>query len=150
MLLEFKMKNYKSFKEELDFKMMPTTIKDLEYSLLTKTINKKEIKALSTAAIYGPNSSGKTNIIGGMDVFRSIILNGNIRNKEKITTPNTAVDKLELIPNIESSENEPVSFYIKFLTGEMLVELRVSMLLGSFLDAKYDRKIVNEELYITV
>ena len=148
MLLEFKMKNYKSFKEELDFKMMPTTIKDLEYSLLTKTINKKEIKALSTAAIYGPNSSGKTNIIGGMDVFRSIILNGNIRNKEKITTPNTAVDKLELIPNIESSENEPVSFYIKFLTGEMLVELRVSMLLGSFLDAKYDRKIVNEELYI--
>ena len=41
MLLEFKMKNYKSFKEELDFKMMPTTIKDLEYSLLTKTINKK-------------------------------------------------------------------------------------------------------------
>ena len=32
MLLEFKMKNFKSFKEELNFKMTPTQIKDLEYS----------------------------------------------------------------------------------------------------------------------
>ena len=36
MLLEFKMKNFKSFKEELDFKMIPSQIKDLEYSLICK------------------------------------------------------------------------------------------------------------------
>ena len=148
MLLEFKMKNFKSFKEEMDFKMTPTRIKDLEYSLITRNIKGDEIKALSSAAIYGPNSAGKTNVIGGMDVFRSIILNGNIRNKENITTPNTAVDRLELIPNIESEENEPVSFYIKFFTDNMIVELRLSMLIGGFLDVEYDRKIINEELYI--
>ena len=148
MLLDFKMKNYKSFKEEMDFKMIPAPVKDLEYSLLTKIVNNKKIKALSTAAIYGPNSSGKTNVIGGMDVFRSIILNGNIRNKEKITTPNTAVDKLELIPNIVSKEDEPVSFYIKFIADNMLIELQLSILLGSFLDEKYNRKIINEELII--
>ena len=148
MLLEFKMKNFKSFKEEMEFKMTPTRIKDLEYSLITKKIKGNEVKALSSAAIYGPNSAGKTNVIGGMDVFRSIILNGNIRNKEDITTPNTAVDKLELIPNIESGENEPVSFYIKFFTDNMVVELRLSMLIGGFLNVEYDRKIINEELYI--
>ena len=70
MLLEFKMKNFKSFKEEMDFVMIPASIKDLEYSLIKKEINGKEIKALSSAAIYGPNSSGKTNVIGGMEVFR--------------------------------------------------------------------------------
>ena len=115
MLLEFKMKNFKSFKEEIEFKMTPTRIKDLEYSLITKNIKENEVKALSSAAIYGPNSSGKTNLIGGMEVFRSIILSGNIMNKENITTPNTAVNNLELIPNVRSNEKEPVSFYIKFV-----------------------------------
>lgn len=148
MLLEFKMKNFKSFKEELEFKMIPTQIKDLEYSLISKQNKGKTIKALSSAAIYGPNSAGKTNIIGGMDVFRSIVLNGNIRNKEVITTPNTAVDKLELIPNIESNEEEPVSFCIKFVAENILVELALSVKLGEFLDSNYDRKIINEELYI--
>lgn len=148
MLLEFKMKNFKSFKEEMDFKMIPASIKDLKYSLITKEIKGKKVKALSSAAIYGPNSAGKTNIIGGMEVFRSIILNGNIKDKENITSPNISVDKLELIPNIESNEKELVSFYIKFIVKEMLIEFKLSVELGAFLDTEYERKIINEELYI--
>lgn len=148
MLLEFKMKNFKSFKEELKFEMIPTQIKDLEYSLIRKESKGKTIKALSSAVIYGPNSAGKTNIIGGMDVFRSIILNGNIRNKDTITTPNTAADKLELIPNIESEKDEPVSFYIKFFTQELLFEYKLAILLGRFVEPAYNRKIINEELYV--
>lgn len=148
MLLEFKMKNFKSFKEEMDFKMIPASIKDLEYSLITKEIKGKKIKALSSAAIYGPNSAGKTNIIGGMEVFRSIILNGNIKDRENISSPNTAVDKLELIPNIENDEKEPVYFYIKFIAKKMIIEFSLSMELGTFLDEKYERKIINEDLYI--
>ena len=143
MLLEFKMKNFKSFKEELNFKMTPTQIKDLEYSLICKKVKGKIVKALSTAAIYGPNSAGKTNIIGGMEVFRSIILNGNINNSEKITTPNTAVDKLELVPNVENDENEPVTFYIKFVTNEMLIEFKLAIALGRFIDSEYERKIID-------
>ena len=148
MLLEFRMKNFKSFKEEMDFKMLPTRIKDLEYSLITKNIKGNEVKALSSAAIYGPNSSGKTNLIGGMEVFRSIILSGNIMNKENITTPNTAVNNLELIPNIRSNEKEPVSFYIKFVSQDLMIEYRISIELGKFLESHYDRKIVEEALYI--
>ena len=148
MLLEFRMKNFKSFKEEMDFKMLPTRIKDLEYSLITKNIKGNEVKALSSAAIYGPNSSGKTNLIGGMEVFRSIILSGNIMNKENITTPNTAVNNLELIPNIRSNEKEPVRFYIKFVSQDLMIEYRISIELGKFLESHYDRKIVEEALYI--
>ena len=80
MLLEFKIKNFKSFKEETSFKMIPAPkIKDLEYSLINKKVKGNIIKALPVAVIYGPNASGKTNIISAMDVFRSIILKGNIK-----------------------------------------------------------------------
>jgi len=142
------MKNFKSFKEEMDFKMVPAPIKDLEYSLIKKEINGKRMKALSSAVIYGPNSAGKTNIIGGMEVLRSIILNGNINNKERIATPNVAVGRLELIPNIECDDKEPVSFYIKFIVQEMMVEFKLSLELGSFFEPEHERKILNEELYI--
>lgn len=148
MLLEFKMKNFKSFKKEMNLKMTPTQIKDLEYSLITKKSKGKSIKALSTAAIYGPNSSGKTNVIGGMEVLRSIILNGNINNKETITSANTAVNKLELIPNIKSNSEEPVYFYIKFLAEELIIEIELLLNLGAFLESDYNRTILAENLKI--
>lgn len=148
MLLEFKMKNFKSFREEMDFKMIPASIKDLEYSLLTKEIRGKEIRALSSAVIYGPNSAGKTNIIGGMEVLRSIILGGNIKNKEDHTTANIAVNKLELIPNINCKTNEPVSFYIKFCIHDMMIEFKLILSLESFYTDKNNRNIIEEELKI--
>lgn len=148
MLLEFKMKNFKSFKEEMDFKMIPASIKDLEYSLITNKVEGKKMKALSSAVIYGPNSAGKTNIIGGMEVFRSIILSGNIKNKEDNTTANIAVNKLELIPNIKSKKNEPVEFYIKFFTNDMIIEFKLALSLESFLINKNNREVIEEELKI--
>lgn len=149
MLLEFKIKNFKSFREETSFKMIPAPkIKDLEYSVITKNIKGSIIKGLSTAVIYGPNSSGKTNIIGGMETLRSIILKGNIKNNDFPTTPDAAVDKLELIPNINSDENEPVSFYIKFIAEDLLIEIGLKIQLGKFLQEEYDRNILEEELKI--
>lgn len=147
MLLEFKMKNFKSFKDEMDFRMIPAQkIKDLEYSVIKKKIKNKNLKALSSSVIYGPNSSGKTNIIGGMDVFKAIILRGNIKNSDDVTNPNMAKNMLELIPNINS--DEPVEFYIKFLADNVLVELKIKIALGSFMQTNYDRKVIEEELKI--
>lgn len=149
MLLEFKMQNFKSFKELMEFKMIPAQkIKDLEYSLIKRDIAGKEIKALSSSVIYGPNSSGKTNLIGGMEVFRAIVLSGNIKNSEVVTNSNIAANKLELIPNINSTEDEPVYFYIKFVVENMLIELSLKFKVGRFLQDNYERKIIEEELII--
>lgn len=149
MLLEFKMQNFKSFKNLMEFKMIPAQkIKDLEYSLISKEINGKTIKALSSAVIYGPNSSGKTNLIGGLEVFRTIMLNGNIKDRETQTSNNISTDKLGLIPNINSEENEPVYFYIKFVVEELLVEISLKFKVGQFLQDDYERKIIEEELRI--
>ena len=46
---------------------------------------------------YGPNAAGKTNIVGAMDVFRAIVLQGNIRNSEEKASPNAAATALGLI-----------------------------------------------------
>ncbi len=149
MLLEFKVENYKSFLDECTFSMEKAPMqKDLEYSLLSESICRKEYKGLSSSVIYGPNAAGKTNIIGAMDVFRAIVLRGNIRNAEDDNSPNRASFHLELIPNNALKESKPVSFRIKFINNSCLVEYLLSIDLGDFMSASVSRKIISEELLI--
>lgn len=148
MLLEFKAINYKSFKDELIFSMVPAPKqKGLDYSILYEKVGNRIYKGLSSAIIYGSNASGKTNIIGAMDTFKNIVLRGHIRNDEK-DSPNAASAALELIPNNICNEPEPVSFSIKFIEQDMLIEYTFSMNIGTFLDLDYNRKIVKESLKI--
>ena len=57
MLLEFKAINYKSFREELIFSMIPAPKqKGLDYSILKEKVGKYIYKGLSSAIIYGSNA----------------------------------------------------------------------------------------------
>lgn len=148
MLLEFRTSNYKSFKDEMIFALTPAPKqKGLDYSVLEKTIEKKVYRGLCSSVIYGPNASGKTNIIGAMDTFKSIVLRGNIRNAEDKNDPNTAASDLELIPN-NMIYHEPVSFGIRFIEENLLFEYAIDIDLGDFLDTDYSRKILRETLSI--
>ena len=124
MLLEFKFKNFKTFQKETLFSMTPANkIKDIEYSVL------------------------KTNIISALEVFKSIILKGNIKNGNyAFTSPNEAVKKLELIPNLSLDKPQPVEFEIKFITGGIVYQYGIQIDLGTFLDSNYNRKILSETL----
>ena len=149
MLLEFKTENFKSFLDEMDFSMTPAPKqKDLEYSILEHKIGNKTYKGLCSAIIYGPNASGKTNIISAMDVFKEIVLKGNIRNSDELRSPNISEGKLELIPNNLNRCPKPTKFYIRFVEGELLVEYELKIDLGLFLDRNYQRKIKFESLRI--
>ena len=149
MLLEFRATNYKSFKDELVFSMIPAKKqKDLEYSILHEKIGRKTYKGLCSAVIYGANASGKTNIIGAMDTFKSIVLRGHIRNSSEKNNYNVASAMLELIPNAASKEAAPVTFAVKFTTSDMLVEYSFSADLRAFLERDYSRKILAESLSI--
>lgn len=149
MLVEFKTKNFKSFQDELVFSMSPAPKqKGLDYSLLKDKIGAKEYKGLSSAVIYGPNASGKTNIIGAMDVLKQIMLRGHIRNEEKKVRSNPAAGALELIPNKADKQKTPVDFAIKFTDSGFLFDYRLSLDLGSFLEEDYERKVLMEALYI--
>lgn len=149
MLLNFEVKNYKSFLENAEFSMVPAPKQHgLDYSILTEKVKSKKVKGLCSSVIYGPNASGKTNIIGAMDTFRAIVLRGNIRNAEDQNTPNKAAYNLELIPNNISDEVQPVVFKIEFVENGMKFHYELSVLLGLFLDDMYARSVKHECLLI--
>lgn len=149
MLLKFEVTNYKSFKEKsvLDLTPAPKQ-KDLEYSILLQDVNNTEYKALSSSVIYGPNASGKTNIIGAIEVLKDIILRGNIKNSVNDKSFNTALHRLDLIPNNSNISNDPVDFFISYIFENKKIDYRLSLDFGLFMDRKYERKVLNEELSV--
>lgn len=149
MFLEFSAENFKSFKEKLTFSMAPAPKqKGLDYSIQKKNVGKKEYSSLSSAVIYGPNASGKSNIIAAIDILKNIILKGNIKNSETRSTPNMAAHNLELIPYRMNKKGKTTSFQIKFLEHNLLIEYFLEIDLGGFLLHDYDREIMFERLTI--
>ncbi len=149
MLLEFKVKNYKSFVDMTTFSMMAAPKqKGLDYSVYTMSVNGKKVKGLCSSVIYGPNASGKTNIIGAMDTLRAIVLRGDIRNEEEKDAANPAASALELIPNKDLKQAEPVFFSIDFMVSEYRVKYELLLDIGAFLETKYKREIREERLFI--
>ena len=148
MLLNFSAENFKTFKDKFVFSMEPAPKqKGLDYSIFKKRINGKDYKGLSTAVIYGPNAAGKSNLIGAIEALEEIILRGNIKNTTP-KTPNWAAYKLELIPNSTLEEAKPVSFGIKFIVDDLVIEYSLSLDLGLFGDTQYERKVLLEELKV--
>ncbi len=155
MLLEFKTSNYKSFADEMVFSMTPAPKqKGLDYSIQKEEAGIRTYKGLCSAVVYGPNASGKTNIISAMDTMKSIVLRGNVKNTDRPNPANTASGRLELIPNCTLKEIRPVVFSITFTEKDLFTEkylhIRYSfkVLLGRFLDADCRRKITEEELCV--
>lgn len=149
MLLEFKAANYKSFKDELNFSLIPAPKqKGLDYSIFQERIGTRTYKSLCSAIIYGANASGKTNIIGAMDTFKAIVLRGNLRNDDDTSNPNTAANALELIPNNAQQEMRPVVFSIRFIIEKLVIAYSFSIELGKFLELDHPRKVLSEVLYI--
>lgn len=135
--------------EEGNFSMLAAPKQQgLNYSLFTKQINSTNLKILSTSVVYGPNASGKTNIIGAMDTFRSIILRGHIRNDDEKDSPNTASTNLELIPNTSFIDPKPVEFFVDFLEKNLRIQYTLKLDLGVFLSTDYKRKVEFEELIV--
>jgi AAA15 family ATPase/GTPase len=120
----------------------------LDYSLFEPKIGSAAYKVLCSAVLYGPNASGKTNVIGAMDTFKSIVLRGNIRNSAESEFPNAAAHNLELIPNNATEERLPIAFSITFIEDGVLVEYALTADIGKFLEKDYKRRIIFEQLKI--
>ena len=149
MLYEFRASNFKSFRDEFVFSMKPAPKqKGLDYSVLKDKIGRKTAKALCSAVIYGPNASGKTNIISAMGVLKNIVLSGSIHNSNGPITLNPAANQLDLIPNCNNTNRDPVSFSIEFSHENLLFSYSLKIALGLFLESTFTREILEEELQI--
>jgi uncharacterized protein len=113
MLIEFSVGNYRSFKEAVTFSMVAAPI-DVDENL-TDTNNlfpaTKELNLLKSAAIYGSNASGKSNLVRAISFMKEFTINSALgtRITDKIGT--------ELYRLSVESEREPSHFEIVFMVG---------------------------------
>ncbi len=149
MLLGFRCKNYKTYLDETIFSMVPKiSYRDMKDSILTIPTARKKEKALSTSVIYGPNASGKTNILGAMDFLRCVVLTGNVRNIQNFGSSNPAIAAPPLISN-RNQQNSPVELGIEFVSNGMQFLYSIGIQLEDLIGSKIeDRKIVSETLEI--
>lgn len=69
MLVEFKVGNYRSFREEQTLSLVAS--KDTE--LGDNCVDQDKLRLLKAVGIYGPNASGKSNLIKALSTMRDII-----------------------------------------------------------------------------
>ncbi|MEA1920944.1 MAG: ATP-binding protein [Campylobacterota bacterium] len=111
MLIEFKVKNYRSIKEEQTLSMVKSSAKELEKTNTFITPEKKKpIKLLSSATIYGPNASGKSNLLKAMKTMQKIVLDSESKIKRGTKLPITPF----LLDN--ETKEEPTEFEIIFIS----------------------------------
>ena len=79
MLLQFRVKNYKSFAEEAVLDMTATPIREHASSLIDVNGN----KVLPVAAIYGANASGKSNLLKAFSVMCGEVQGALVMETEK-------------------------------------------------------------------
>lgn len=82
MLLNFKVKNFKSFRNETIFTMLSSMQKAHSDYIINKTISGNKLKVLPMSVIYGANASGKTNIVLAMHILKRMVLEGTLDSKE--------------------------------------------------------------------
>lgn len=137
MLIEFKFKNYLSFKNETTVNL--TTINKYPEHKNTHIIHtdRKEIDLLKSIAIYGSNGGGKSNIAQAF-VFMDDLVHDSFKNslsKDEDREPWDIYFKL-----CTSSKTEPSMFEVSFIIDSIIYRYGFEI---------YNWEIVNEWLFKT-
>ncbi|MCJ7773291.1 MAG: ATP-binding protein [Desulfobacterales bacterium] len=105
MLVEFKVANYRSFSEEQTLSLVAS--KDTQLS--DNCVDQGKLRLLKAVGIYGPNASGKSNLIKALSTMRDIIEKPGKPGERLPVTPFKLHDKYS---------NEPTSFEVTFIHEE--------------------------------
>lgn len=84
MLIEFSVENYLSFKDRVTLSMVASGDTTLPENVI-KNAQGTKFNLLKTAAIYGANASGKSNIVKALSFFRNFVLTSSTQGQ--IGTP---------------------------------------------------------------
>jgi len=103
MLVEFRIKNFRSFRDE----QVLSLVANNDTTLSKNCFAVGKLRLLKAAGIYGHNASGKSNLINAMDTMRDLVLK-SARNK-----PGT---RLPVVPFLldNESKGEPSFFEVTF------------------------------------
>lgn len=73
MLLEFRVRNYRSIRDEQVLSLVASSDKELAQTHLVSTGLKALPHAVRTAVVYGPNASGKSTLLRALDYLRAVV-----------------------------------------------------------------------------
>ncbi|MBR2587352.1 AAA family ATPase [Candidatus Saccharibacteria bacterium] len=111
MIINFSVKNYRSFRGDADLTMEADDLRASE-NIPTKALSNRDV--LPVAGIFGANASGKTNILKALD-YLSLVVTGSGISDERVK--NTI--KHPLLANFALDRNrDPVEFEIELLSRD--------------------------------
>ena len=113
MLIRFIVSNFLSFDEEREFNMLAGTFKTHKHHVYSSG----KLDLLKSAAIYGANGAGKSNLIKAIEFLQNIVLEGGIKksvNDKKFKLNKSNIDK-------------PISFEIEFSYEKKIYSYGVSL-----------------------
>lgn len=133
MLINFRVENFKSFKNETNLSMYASKMNDYINTHTFSTVNEKN-RLLRSAVIFGPNGSGKSNLITAMSFMRKYVeLSASYTEAREDLENEIKAFKLN-----SESENMPSSFEVIFIIDNVRYRY-------GFVVDKY--KVWNEWLY---
>ena len=114
MLVEFRVKNFRSFKEEQVLSLVATKDNSLENNKISTS--RKDIPSLlRSAVIYGANASGKTNLLKAMACMRLIF--GVVTSPEQ--QRKDLLDTFKPFLLDPKSRDLPITFEITFILNDV-------------------------------
>jgi uncharacterized protein len=129
MLLEFRVRNFKSIRELESFSMLPSKSNKYENISILKSNNHL---AVPTAAIFGRNGAGKSNLLEAMSRLQEMVLyGGKLEEGAEIL-----YEPYKLNPDFQ---NQPTYFAIEFVANDKVkyvyeVEFNKSEILSEILN----------------
>jgi AAA15 family ATPase/GTPase len=110
MIVDFTIKNFRSFKDKTIFSLEASGAKGKSENVSKVTLkNGKKIRLLKTAVIYGANASGKSNLIRAFWTLRKLVSSSYLFDVN---------DEIELAEPFEldrSSKELPIEFNLNFI-----------------------------------
>lgn len=128
MLIRYTFKNWLSFREEATFSMVAS--KELQHNDRLARVNKFDLRLLPTAAIYGGNASGKTNLVRSLLFAKNLIVRG--------TQPDAPIPVSPFLLDPQA-ENEPSTFQFELLIDDLVYDFSFSVTDKSVLEEKLVR-----------
>ena len=130
MLLNFRIANFRSINEMVELSMIPSDLKNPVNRIIKTNPNatkNKDYYGLTSVAIYGPNASGKSNIVKAMYDFKNFVLDST-DNKPGENTSLHIPFKLN-----KENFNKPSCFSIDVLIDTVLHTYSIEVLSNEIL-----------------
>ena len=107
MLITFRVTNFRSFKDQQEFTLVASSLKDSAESVVP--IEGLDLGLLKVAAVYGPNASGKTNLLVALYFMRNAV-----RDSQHSWVPDGPIPYNPFLLD-EASKNAPSRFEVDLL-----------------------------------